>query len=139
VLAQLAPRLERLDFAAALRLGTDLVRAVDLYINRTEPFKLAKFAATDPAKKRELAAILTVCAEALRVAALLLTPAMPSKMAQVLADWSSVPPAGVTLAELVKLDGPHSLKAGTPIVKGAILFQRADPVEAAPAAALPPQ
>jgi methionyl-tRNA synthetase len=132
-------RLDRLDLPSALRLGTDLVRAVDLFINRTEPFKLAKLAVADAAKKDELANILTVCAEALRVAALLLTPAMPNKMAQVLVDWSSVPPAGVTLAELVRLDGAHSLKAGTPIVKGAILFQRADPAEAAPAAAKPPQ
>jgi len=59
---------------------------------------------------------------------------MPKKMAQVLADWSSVPPAGVPLAELVRLDGPHSLKAGTPITKGAILFQRADPAEPPPKA-----
>jgi methionyl-tRNA synthetase len=138
LLANLAPRLERLDYAGALRLGTDLVRAVDLYINRTEPFKLAKVAATDPAKKEELAKILTVCAEALRVAALLLSPAMPQKMAQVLSDWSSTPPPGVSLAELVRLDGAHSLKAGTPIVKGAILFQRADAAEPAPTAAAEP-
>jgi methionyl-tRNA synthetase len=121
-----------LDLAAALNAGTELVRKVDGYINVTEPFKLAKVVAADPARKPELAGILTHCAEALRVAALLLTPAMPKKMAQVLADWSSVPPAGVPLAELVRLDGPHSLKAGTPITKGAILFQRADPAEPPP-------
>ena len=138
LLAPLAARLDRLDQPGALRLGTDLVRAVDLYINRTEPFKLAKLAAADPAKKEELARILTVCAEALRVAALILTPAMPQKMAQVLNDWSSAPKGGVPLTELVKLDGVQSLKAGTPIVKGAILFQRADPAEPAPIAAAPP-
>jgi len=86
----------------------------------------------------QLANILTFCAEALRIAALLLSPAMPQKMAQVLSDWSSVPPAGVPLADLVRLDGPHSLKAGTPIVKGAILFQRADPADPAPTAASAP-
>jgi methionyl-tRNA synthetase len=134
----LRSRLDRLDYQGALRLGTELVRAVDLFINRTEPFKLAKVAATDPGKKEELARILTVCAEALRVAALLLSPAMPQKMAQVLKDWSSEPPVGVALGELVKLDGAHSLKAGTPIVKGAILFQRADAAEAAPTAAADP-
>ena len=125
-----------LDLAAALNAGTELVRKVDGYINVTEPFKLAKVVAADPARKGELAGILTHCAEALRVAALLLTPAMPKKMAQVLADWSSVPPAGVPLAELVRLDGPHSLKAGTPITKGAILFQRADPAEPSPKASI---
>jgi len=45
-----------------------------------------------------------------------------------------VPPTSVPLAELVRLDGPHSLKAGTPITKGAILFQRADPAEPPPKA-----
>ncbi len=130
-----ATRVRALDVAGALKAGTGLVGAVDLFINETAPFKLAKLADSDPAKKQQLAVILTTCAELLRVAALLLTPAMPKKMAQVLADWSSAPPAGVPLAELVRLDGPHSLKAGTAIKKGAILFQRADPAEAPPRAA----
>jgi methionyl-tRNA synthetase len=81
---------------------------------------------------RELACILTFCAEGVRVAALLLSPVMPAKMAQVIADWSSVPPEGVPLEDLVRLDGPHSLRAGTPIRKGEILFQRADPAEPPP-------
>jgi methionyl-tRNA synthetase len=121
------------DPQKALAQGVELVRKVDGYINVTEPFRLAKLAATDPAKKRDLAAILVNCAEALRIAALILSPAMPSKMAQVLADWSSTPPAGVTFEELARLDGPHSLKEGTPIKKGEILFQRADPAEGPPA------
>jgi methionyl-tRNA synthetase len=138
ITGNLENRLNAFDIAAAVRLGMQLVGGVDLFINRTEPFKLAKFADADPAKRDELANILTACAEALRVAALLLSPAMPQKMAQVLKDWSSEPPIGVPLAELVRVDGPHSLKAGTPIVKGAILFQRADPAEAAPVPSAPP-
>jgi len=132
------PRLNGFQLSGALELGLGLASGVDLFINRTQPFKLAKLADADPSKKEELANILTVCAEALRVAALLLSPAMPRKMNQVLQEWSSLPPQGVPLAELVRLDGPHSLKAGTPIVKGAILFQRADPAEPAPSAAAPP-
>jgi methionyl-tRNA synthetase len=112
-----------------------LVGGVDRFINETQPFKVAKVAATDPSKREELADILTICAEVLRVAAVLLSPVMPQKMAQVLADWSSVPPAGVPLEEILRLDGPHSLKAGTSITKGAILFQRADPAEPPPKAA----
>jgi len=113
-----------LDLQGALAQGVELVRKVDGYVNVTEPFRLAKLAATDAGKRAQLAAILVNCAEALRVAALLLAPAMPAKMAQVLEDWSSPAPAGVALAELARLDGPHSLREGAPLRKGAILFQR---------------
>jgi len=123
-----------LDLAAALNAGTELVRKVDGYINATQPFKLAKQVAADPAKKAELGAILANCAEALRVAALLLSPAIPSKMGQVLREWSCVPPSGVTLAELVRIDGPHSLRAGTAIAKGEILFQRVEASDPPPTA-----
>ncbi len=126
---------DALDLQGALAQGVELVRKVDGYINVTEPFRLAKLAANDAAKKAELAAILTNCAEALRVAALLLSPAMPWKMEQLLADGSSPTPPGVPLAELARLDGPCSLKQGTPIRKGANLFQRADPAEPPPKAA----
>ena len=124
-----------LDLPTALAQGGELVKKVDGYINITEPFRLAKLAATDPAKKQQLAGILTECAETLRIAALLYLPAMPQKMAQVLANWSSPLPAGVALETLARRDGPHSLKAGTPIAKGDILFQRADPAEPPPARA----
>lgn len=125
------------DVPGMLAPAGELVRRVDGYVNATEPFRLAKLAPSDPEKRAELAAILAHCAEALRVAALLFSPAMPAKMAQVLADWSSVPPAGVPLAELVRRDGPHALRAGSAIQKGAALFQRADPAEPPPRAAIP--
>ncbi len=53
-----------------------IVRAVDLFVNDTQPFKLAK----DPANGKELAAILYQCAEALRIASLCLWPVMPGKV-----------------------------------------------------------
>ena len=120
-----------LDVPGLLAPAGELVRMVDGYVNATEPFRLAKQAASDPAKRVELAAILVNCAEALRVAALLFSPAMPTKMAQVLADWSSIPPAGVPLAELARRDGAHALRAGALIRKGEALFQRADPADGA--------
>jgi methionyl-tRNA synthetase len=131
--ARAIERLRAFDLPGSLAQGVELVRKVDGWINVTEPFRLAKLAASDPEKKARLAAILVQCAEALRVAALLLSPVMPQKMASVLAEWSSVPSAGVPLAELVRLDGSHSLRAGTPIRKGEILFLRADPAESPPA------
>ncbi len=133
--AKATAALRACDLPGALAPAGELVRAVDGYINVTQPFKVAKLAPTDPAKQAELAAILANCAEALRVAALLMSPAMPNKMAQVLREWSCAPPAGVPLAELARLDGPHSLRAGAAIAKGEILFQRADPAEGAPGAA----
>jgi methionyl-tRNA synthetase len=124
------------DVPGVLAPAGELVRLVDGYVNATEPFRLSKQAASDPAKRTELAAILANCAEALRVAALLYSPAMPAKMAQVLADWSSVPLAGVPLSELARRDGPHALRAGAAIRKGEPLFQRADPAEPPPPRAL---
>jgi methionyl-tRNA synthetase len=123
------------DVPGMLAPAGELVRQVDGYVNATEPFRLAKLAATDTAKRAELAGILAHCAEALRVAALLYSPALPMKMAQMLAEWSSVPPAGAPLAELVRRDGPHALGAGAWIQKGAALFQRADPAEPPPRSA----
>ena len=65
------------DLPGMLAPAGELVRAVDGYVNATEPFRLAKLAATDAAKRADLAAILAHCAEALRVAALLYSPACP--------------------------------------------------------------
>jgi len=126
---------ETFDVPGMLAPAGELVRLVDGYVNATEPFRLAKAADSDPAKRAELATILAHCAEALRVAALLFSPAMPAKMAQMLAEWSCVPPAGVPLAELVRRDGPHALRSGTPIKKGEPLFPRADPAEPPPSRA----
>jgi methionyl-tRNA synthetase len=52
-----------------------LIRDVDLFINDTAPFKLAK----DESKQAELGAILYQCIETLRIATLLLSPVIPSK------------------------------------------------------------
>jgi methionyl-tRNA synthetase len=121
------------DLAAALSQGINVVRAVDLYINQTEPFKLAKKLEAEPNRKAELAAILYTCAEGVRVASLLLSPAMPGKMAEIWRNWNCAPPAGVPLARLAQFGGEFALKPGTAVAKGEILFMRADPAEVAPA------
>jgi len=54
----------------------ELIRDVDLFINDTAPFKLAK----DESKQVELGAILYQCLETLRIATLLLKPLLPEKM-----------------------------------------------------------
>ena len=87
---------------------------------------------TEPGTKAQLAGILYNCAEALRIASLLLTPAMPDKMADLQRRWSCTPTPGVPLSDLARFAGPHALKPGSPIEKGEALFMRADPAEPAP-------
>jgi methionyl-tRNA synthetase len=120
------------DLGGACRQGIEIVRAVDLYINQTEPFKLAKRLDGDAAVRPQLAAILSACAEALRIASLLLAPAMPQKMADLQRRWNCSPPPGVPLADLARFGGPHAVKPGAAIEKGDALFMRADVVEAPP-------
>jgi methionyl-tRNA synthetase len=125
---------DRFDIAEAAKAGIRLVAEVDAYIGVTQPFKLAKLIDTDPTPKPKLEAILANCAEALRIAALLLSPAMPQKTTDLLTRWSCPPTPGVPLADLARFGGPHALKPGTRIAKGDPLFMRADPAEAAPSA-----
>jgi methionyl-tRNA synthetase len=66
----------QLDRAAAAAM--DLVRSVDSYIEQTQPFKLAK----DPQQMEQVGTILYNCAEALRIASLLLWPIIPGKTEQ---------------------------------------------------------
>lgn len=70
---------EDLDLAGAATAALDLVRAIDVYIDRTRPFSLAK----DAERLPEVGTILYNCAEALRIATLLLWPLIPGKMAEV--------------------------------------------------------
>jgi methionyl-tRNA synthetase len=121
------------DLATGLSAGLDLVRSVDQYINVTAPFKLAKTVEQNPVAKDQLAAILYNCAEVLRIASVLLSPAMPRKMAQVWQSWNCTPAAGATLGDLCVFGGKHALKPGQAIAKGDVLFMRADAAEAAPA------
>lgn len=123
------------DIAGALNEGIGLVRKVDGFINITEPFKLAKRLETEAGAKDRLAAILYQCAEALRVATVLLSPAIPKASAQLLATWNcaAIGP-GVGLREVADMRGAYALKPGQGLTKGAALFMRADPAEAAPVA-----
>jgi len=133
---------------AALELGIDsvsregirLVRMVDGIITTSRPFELAK-AGPQSKEWEAVAAILSTCAEALRIASLLLYPAMPAKMAALWRTWNCSPlndpddpESGfkAPLAELAEWGGAWSLKPGQRIAKGDALFMRADPAEPAP-------
>lgn len=104
---------EKLDLPRAAAAAKNIVMDVDLFITETEPFRMAK----DESKRAELSACLYQCLESLRIAAVLLEPLMPNKMAEF--------DAGVGLGEgsfeeRTKWGG---LKAGTKVQKLA-LFPR---------------
>lgn len=125
------------DLPGALAEGLKLVNRVDGYINATEPFKIAKKIEAEPARRAELGAILYHCAEALRVATLVLSPAIPEAAARVFENWSCAPVTpreGHGLAQAAKWRGEHALRPGQAMKKGDPLFMRADPAEAPPVA-----
>lgn len=107
----------------------DLIRRVDLYIAETRPFTLAKDMA---ANADRVARILYNCAESLRIASILLSPAMPAKCAAIWKAWNCAPPVA-PLDQLAEFGGEFALKPGQPLGKPDNLFMRADPAEAPPA------
>jgi len=117
----------QMDLHAALKAGVRLAARVDGFIHATEPFKLAK----DEARREDVATILYCSAEALRIASLLMWPAMPGKIEDL---WKrlgcDIDPGRDTYDQAAAWGG---LTPGQPIVKGDPLFPRADPDEAPPA------
>ncbi|MFO0873582.1 MAG: methionine--tRNA ligase [Phycisphaerales bacterium] len=111
--------MEELDLSGSIGAAVALVRRVDGFINQTEPFRIAK----DPARRAELGAILHRCAEAVRIAALLLEPTMPTRMGELLAALRAPHRAPrAPLAEVARWGG---LEAGTAVTKVA-LFPRVE-------------
>ncbi|HMN41970.1 MAG TPA: class I tRNA ligase family protein [Phycisphaerales bacterium] len=136
----------RLD--EALMQGTALAGQIDLFINHTRPFSIAKEMDKAPERiahlRDQLARILVLCAEGVRVASLFLYPAMPAKMAALWRTWNCSPltdpndPSSAfraPLADLAIFGGPHALQAGHAIAKGEALFMRAKAEDPAPVAA----
>jgi methionyl-tRNA synthetase len=114
-------KMERMELAEAVEATLALVRRVDGFINATEPFKLAK----DESKRDELAAILYRCAEAVRIASLLLWPVLPSKMEELWRAFGlEITPNDGKLAELAQWSG---LQPGTKLQRLA-MFPRVEQV-----------
>lgn len=108
----------RLAVGGACHAVLDVVKAIDTFIEQTQPFRLAK----DPEKKDRLATILYYCAESLRIASLGLAPVMPQKVAQLWAALGvSYDPAHGKLKQWCQWGG---LQPGTKITKGDALFPR---------------
>jgi methionyl-tRNA synthetase len=130
---KVAAAMKSADTHAVTSLAVAIIREVDAYINDTQPFKLAKTVDQNPSAKDELGAILANSAEAIRIASVLMSPAMPQKMGQLWQAWNCTPAARATLADLCVFSGPHALQPGQKISKGENLFNRADAAEAPPA------
>ena len=126
---------EALELSAAARAAIRLVVDVDVFIQATEPFRLAK----DAERRAELGAILYQCLEAIRIAGVLLAPVMPTTMAELALalaggdEAAAAAAAHVPTVERVRWGG---LVPGTRVPKLA-LFPRAEPPDA-PKAAPPP-
>jgi methionine--tRNA ligase len=110
-------KMDAFDLAGAIGEALGIIRRVDAFINSTEPFKVAK----DESRRDELGAILYQCAEAIRIASLILWPVCPGKMMEL---WKALgvrvePAAGGLAAE----SAWGGLKAGGRVVKVA-LFPR---------------
>jgi len=116
-LRESAPQsMARCRFHQYLETLLSLVTETNRYIDRTEPFRLAK----DPAKRDQLGTILYACAEAVRIALLHLRPFMPTTADRGLAQlgWR---PNGKPLSELGRWG---RLQAGTRTQKSEALFPR---------------
>ncbi len=139
-----ANRLDHAELGEAMKTATRLVSDIDMFIGVTRPFTIAKNldGENGAANRDRLAAILYCCAEALRIASLMLYPAMPEKMAALWKLWNCSPLTNpddcnsafkAPLSELAQWAHPtHGLKPGQKIAKGDALFMRADPKEPMP-------
>jgi methionyl-tRNA synthetase len=111
---------EHLDFAGGFGAVWELIRAANSYIEAEEPWKLYKAGNADAT-----AAVLGDCLEALRVIAVLASPAIPRASAEL---WRRLglpgTPEGERLPDAAAWGrGP----SGTPLDKGAPLFPRIEP------------
>ena len=113
-----------LDLPAAAEAGLRIVRAVDLFIDRSRPFELAK----NPAELPAVGSILSACAEALRVASLLLWPVLPTRMEEL---WRRIGRA--SYADALANHGHGNLESwlredplqpGTELLQGEPLYPR---------------
>ncbi|MFI4917095.1 MAG: methionine--tRNA ligase [Phycisphaerales bacterium JB060] len=124
-----------IDLHGAAHQGLAIVTAVDGYINNTEPFRLAKkISGPDDPAHADLALILYNCAEALRIAAALFMPFMPTKSTEVLGMLGAGVPGEGQLDAHAQWRGAFGLKGGDMVTKGSALFMRADTEQPAPTA-----
>lgn len=124
-LEEIASRIPQDDLGVGyVSQGVEMVKAIDGYIQQTQPFKLAK----DSRNAAQVEEVLYRCADSFRIASLFLWPALTEKMSEV---WSR---AGlVSYAEALNDRGRGDLREwrewgglpeGTELSEGPALFPR---------------
>ncbi len=114
---RIAPAMDRWEFHAALAEIYETVRSVNTYIEASAPWTLNK-----QGRREETAGVLYRAAEALRAAAVLLSPFIPAASRRIL-EQLGVPDLPLRI-EVAK--APECIKMGTRVRKEAVLFQRID-------------
>ena len=110
--------MDHYEFHTAFAEILEASRRANAFVEATAPWKLAK----DPARKDELARVLYVGAEALRILAVLLSPFIPLSSGRIL-EQLGIPDCPVRL-ENARL--PEYIGVGTRVNKGPVLFQKID-------------
>ena len=110
----------QVDFTGAAAAVQKLASRVNLYVEESAPWALAK----DPEKADELAAVLYNCLEAIRIIALYMAPFMPNTSADVFGRLGLGAIAEVTDIEAATAWG--QLPAGNAVEIGEPLFPRLD-------------
>lgn len=124
--AGLSRGVETLDLAGAMESAMSLVRATNLYINETTPWKLAK----DPEQRDRLATVLYAVCEAIRHASVLFAPAMPSASRRIRAQLGVPEVEERPLAAAIAWG---DLAPGTRVQRGDPIFPRIDAAADEPA------
>lgn len=114
--ARVFERTEKLEVSAALEAVMDLLTAVNGYLERAAPWKLAK----DPQSAGRVGTVLYCAAESLRAAAALLTPALPHTAPEALVRLGYA--QEITRASLAW----GGLRPGSPVTVGEPLFPRVE-------------
>jgi methionyl-tRNA synthetase len=117
---------ERLAVHEAIAAAWTLVRRANQYIEETAPWKLAK----SPEDARRLASVMNALLESVRLAALLLTPIMPGKCAEIRERLRSDTSESALSLDQARWD-PAAFRPGAQLVRPEPLFPRIEATEAA--------
>lgn len=108
------------DFTGAAAAVQKLASRVNLYVEESAPWTLAK----DPARADELAGVIYNCLEAIRIIALYMAPFMPNTSAEVFRRLGLGEIAGVT--DIQEATAWGQLPASVAVEVGDPLFPRLD-------------
>ena len=115
-IAAFQKNMDTYHIADALEAVFSMLRRANKYIDETTPWSLAK----DPAAKDRLGTVLYNLLESIRIAAVLLTPAIPSTCASIFAQL------GTDKTEYNTLTAFGALEAGKALGEAEMLFSRID-------------